>query len=141
MTRLKTPALLAASLMITGAAFAEPLTVTVDGIEARGGKLYVGVQTEAQFMKNEGVAGQILDAPAAGTFSATFDLPVGRYAVAVWHDIDANGVFDVDENGIPVDGWSSPRAESLRAAPTFDEASVDVAEGGTTVSMQMIYPQ
>lgn len=140
MTRLKAPALLAAALMIAGAAAAEPLTVTVAGVEARGGQLYVGVQTEAQFMSEDGVAGQIVDAPEAGTFSATFHLPEGRYAVAVWHDTNANGVFDIDEQGRPADGWSSPRAESLRAAPTFDEAAVDISGGGTTVSMQMIYP-
>lgn len=141
MTR-KTPlaALLMVSALIAGTAAAAPLSVMVDGIEARGGKLYVGVQTEAQFMKQEGVAGEILDTPAAGSQTFTFDLPEGRYAVSIWHDFDGNGVFDLDAQGIPTDGWTSPNAASLRAAPTFDQSAVTVSVEGGAVQMDMIYP-
>lgn len=141
MTR-KTPltALLILSALIAGNAAAAPLSVTVDGIEARGGKLYVGVQTEAQFMKQEGVAGEILDTPAAGSQTFTFDLPEGRYAVSIWHDINGNGVFDLDARGIPADGWTSPNAASLRAAPTFDQSAVTVSAAGSAVQMDIIYP-
>lgn len=145
MTHLKSPArlaaALAASLLLAGAAAAGPLTVTVDGVEARGGKLYIGVQTEAQFMQEDGVAGEIFEAPAAGSLSASFDLPEGRYAVSVWHDINADGVFDVDAQGVPLDGWSSLNAASLTAAPTFDQAAVSVPAGGVSVTLGMVYPQ
>jgi uncharacterized protein (DUF2141 family) len=134
-------ALIAAALAMAGAASAAPLTVTVDGIEARGGKLYVGVQTEEQFMKEDGVAGEILDAPEAGSKTLSFDLPEGRYAVSVWHDFNGNGAFDVDDQGMPADGWTSPNAASLRAAPTFEQSSVTVAADGTALQMDMIYPR
>lgn len=71
-------ALIAATLAMAGAASAAVLTVTLDGIEARGGKLYVSVQTEDQFMKEDGVAGEIPEAPEAGTKTLSFDLPEGR---------------------------------------------------------------
>ncbi len=54
---------LAALLGTAGIAAAAPLTVTVTDIEARGGTFYVGVQTEAQFMKDDGVAGEMIEAP------------------------------------------------------------------------------
>lgn len=134
-------ALIAAALAMTGAASAAPLTVTVDGIEARGGKLYVSVQTEDQFMKEDGVAGEILEAPEAGSKTLSFDLPEGRYAVSVWHDFNGNGAFDVDDAGMPADGWTSPNAASLQAAPTFEQSSVTVEAGGAALQMDMIYPR
>lgn len=134
-------ALITAALAVAGTASAAPLTVTVNGIEARGGKLYVGVQTEDQFMKDDGVAGDILDAPQDGSTTLTYDLPEGRYAVSVWHDFNGNGEFDLDEQGIPADGWTSPNAASLRAAPTFDQSAVTVSGAGAELQMDMIYPR
>jgi uncharacterized protein (DUF2141 family) len=140
MTHLKPLAVIAFALGLAGAASAAPLTVTVEGIEARGGKLYIGVQTQAQFMKNEGVAGNFIEAPAAGSKTLTFDLPEGRYSVAVWHDLEANGVFDTTPDGVPLDGWSSLNAGKLKAAPTFEEASLDVTGDGAAVTLKMMYP-
>ncbi|MCU0730046.1 MAG: DUF2141 domain-containing protein [Hyphomonas sp.] len=140
-TPIKSALALAALLAAAGAAQAAPLTVTLNGIEARGGKLYVGVQTEAQFMKDDGIAGEIIEAPEAGSRSFTFDLPEGAYAVSIWHDFNGNGQFDTAENGMPLDGWTSPNAESLRAAPTFEQSAVSVAAGGGSTTLKMIYPK
>ncbi len=57
MTPIKTLIAAAAAIAAAGAAAAAPLTINVEGIEARGGSLYVGVQTEAQFLQNGGIAG------------------------------------------------------------------------------------
>jgi uncharacterized protein (DUF2141 family) len=122
------------------AAQAAPLTFTLDGIEARGGKLYIGVQTEAQFMKDGGIAGEIVDAPAAGSQTFTFDVPEGRYSVSAWHDDNGNGVFDRAESGRPIDGWAMINGANLRGEPTFADVSVDVPAGGVSVSETLIYP-
>lgn len=132
--------LLAVAITLSGAASAAPLNVHLNGIEARGGKLYVSIQTEDQFMQQDGVAGEILIAPAAGSKALAFDLPEGRYAVSVWHDFNGNGVFDFDAAGMPADGWTSPNAATLRAAPTFDQSAVDVTADGGAVVLDMIYP-
>lgn len=131
----------AAALVAAGVASAAPLTVTVTGIEARGGKLYVGVQTEAQFMKEDGVAGEIVDAPEAGSKTFAFDLPDGTYSVSVWHDFNANGVFDLTEAGPPADGWGAINGETLRAAPTFDQVSLAVSGDGASASIKVFYPE
>ncbi len=140
MTPLKPLCAFAMALGLAGAAAAAPLMITVDGIEARGGKLYIGVQTEAQFMKDEGVAGQIFEAPAAGSKSVSFDLPDGRYSVSVWHDVNGNGVFDTTDEGAPLDGWSSLNAGELTAAPTFEQASLEVSGNGAAITLDMMYP-
>lgn len=141
MTPIKTLMAALAALASAGAASAAPLTVNVDGIEARGGTLYVGVQTEVQFMKNDGVAGEMIAAPEAGSRSFTFELPEGAYAVSIWHDFNGNGAFDLAEDGRPEDGWSSINAGALRAAPTFEQASLALTSGGTAATLKVIYPE
>lgn len=140
MTPAKTLASLCAALLAAGAASAGTLTVTVEGVRAHPGPLYVGVQTEEQFMKDDGIAGEMISAPSEGTHTLSFDLPEGRYAVSVWHDLEANGTFDLTEDGRPADGWSSLNAPTLTAAPTFDQASVPLGADGKAITLKMVYP-
>lgn len=132
---------LVAALTLAGMAGAAPLTVTVTDIEARGGTFYIGVQTEAQFMKDDGVAGEIIEAPDAGAKTFTFDLPEGTYSVSVWHDFNANGVFDTSADGRPLDGWGAIKGETLTAAPVFDQVSIAVPAGGTSANVKTFYPE
>lgn len=141
MTFPKTLMALAAALAVTGTAAAAPLTVNVKGIEARGGTLYVGVQTEAQFMKNDGIAGEIVAAPEAGSKTFTFELPEGAYAVSIWHDFNANGQFDLSKAGRPTDGWAMINGTEMRAAPAFAEASLSLPAGGTAATLNVIYSE
>lgn len=137
---IKTLLAASATLACASTALAAPLTVDVTGIEARGGTLYVGVQTEEQFMKPEGIAGEKVDTPAAGAQTFTFDLPEGAYSVSVWHDFNGNGVFDMTEAGPPADGWSMVNAGAMRAKPTFGEASLTLPASGAAVTLDVIYP-
>jgi len=141
MTSMKTLIACAAALSGAGLAAAAPLTVNVDGIEARGGTLYVGVQTEAQFMENAGIAGEMVAAPEAGSQSFTFDLPEGAYSISIWHDFNANGQFDMSEAGPPADGWAMINGEAMRAAPTFADASLVLPAAGTATTLKVIYPE
>lgn len=121
-------------------ALAAPLTVTIEDIEARGGTLYISVQTREQFMQNDGIDGSMIPAPVAGTKSVTYDLEPGEYSISVWHDFNGNDVFDRAENGMPLDGWAMIGGKSMRAAPTFDTASVTLSDAGATITEAMIYP-
>ncbi len=141
MTLMKTLMAAAATLATAGMATAAPLTIHVEGIEARGGVLYVGVQTEAQFMQNAGIAGEIVNAPQAGSQTFTYDLPEGAYAISIWHDFNANGQFDLTEAGPPADGWAMINGEAMRAAPTFGEASLTLPTAGTSTTLKVIYPE
>lgn len=123
-----------------GAALAEPVSFTLEGVEARGGTLYVSVQTEDQYQQNEGVAGDIIRGPVAGTMEFDFDLPLGDYAISVWHDIDADNEFDMDEQGMPADGWAMTNGSALRGAPTFQDVKFTVGTGGVELTERMIYP-
>ena len=131
--------ILVASLGLACAAHAAPLKVDLSGVEARGGKLYISIQTQAQFMKEEGV-GEVVASPTAGGHSFTFDVPEGRYAVSVWHDDNDNGEFDRDSSTYwPLDGWAMHNGSELKGPPSFEAVSIDVTTAGATVSEQMIY--
>ena len=130
---------LVTALFLAGGAHAATLTVDLSGVEARGGKLYISVQTKDQYQKKEGI-GDVIEAPEAGDHTYTYDVPEGRYAVSIWHDDNANDVFDVGgKYGMPQDGWAMHKGMELRSAPTFELVSVDVTAAGATVSEKMTY--
>lgn len=127
------------ALLLAGGAQAASLTVDLSGVEARGGKLYISVQTKDQYQKKEGL-GDVVDSPSAGNHSFTYEVPEGRYAVSIWHDDNSNDIFDVGgQYGMPQDGWAMHNGLKLRAAPTFEDVSVLVTESGASVTEKMTY--
>ena len=130
-------ALAAAAATLCASAAAEPLTVTIDGVEARGGTLYVSVQTEAEYMQPTGTEGSVTKEPDAGTLTYTYDVPPGDYAVTVWHDDDGNGQFDYGAGGMPADGWAL--SGEVMGPPRFEDAKVTVDAGGAEVAVSMTY--
>lgn len=145
MTRLRLsplPVLVAAALTASAApALAADVTLTLDGVQARGGRLLVALQTRDQFLKQEGAYGEIIADPAAGTRTVVFrDVAPGDYSVSVLHDADGDGRMKM--NGVmPAEGWTMLNAESLRAAPQFDQVDFTApAAGAVSLRASMIYP-
>lgn len=66
------------------------------------------------------------------------DLPPGRYALKVFHDIDRDGVLDTNWMGIPKEPYGFGNdAMGTFGPPGFDEASFQVGEGRTLVRVRM----
>lgn len=75
----------------------------------------------------------------ARTGEVTVSLPglaKGRYAVAVFHDENKNGVVDTNWLGLPKEGFGFSRLSPLRV-PRFDEVSFDA--GTQVVPVQLRY--
>ena len=74
-------------------------------------------------------------------FTVTFkDIPLGSYAVSLFHD--ENGDREINRNGIgiPLEGFGFSRNPVLRAAPPkFGEAVFLVAGQNTSIQIQMTY--
>ena len=121
-------------------ASAAPVTLTIEEVEARGGTLLVGLQTEDQFLKTAGIAGQLIPSPSSGTHTVSLDVPAGRYSVSVLHDVNDDQDMAVNASGMPEEGWTMYNAEQLRGAPTFELVGFDVDETGTDLTLHMIYP-
>jgi uncharacterized protein (DUF2141 family) len=134
-------AVMGAFLAITPALAAD-VTIKVNGVRAANGPLYVGLQTEDEFMKDDGSYGEIVQSPTPGSVTVKLSgVAPGEYAVSVWHDIDGDGVFDVAESGMPLDGWAMIDGASLRGAPTFDEVSFKLEKSNVSLDLDMIYAE
>lgn len=134
-----TIAALATACAAAASASAAPLSLTLDGVEARGGTLYISVQNEAQFLKNSGTAGEMIATPTAGTHSFTYEVPAGRYVVSIWHDDDGDGEFSLTEDGMPADGWAMSNMDKLTGEPEFDTVAIEVDESGASLTLPVLY--
>lgn len=74
---------------------------------------------------------------------ACFNLPVAdAYAVAVYHDANANGEFDRTTLGAPMEGYGfSNDAPTRYATPSFDAARFMVKPGDNTLRIKIRYPR
>lgn len=139
---LKTLSLAAlAALSLTAPAMAEDVTVTLTGVQARGGILLAALQTQGQFMQPAGTYGERITDPASGAVRVTFrNVAAGDYALMVLHDEDGDGQMKM--NGyMPAEGWAMVNGDTLRATPTFAQVKFTVSASGAAISVPMSYPR
>lgn len=143
---IKTGAVLGSALFLAASSAlasdgAATLHVTLEGVKASEGKLYISVQSEADFMEERGAAGGIYEMSAAGDKSYSYNVPAGEYAVSIWHDTDNDGKFSMDANWIPTDGWGSSGTTDISKQPSFDDLKVVIDSQGAAVTIPMIYAE
>jgi uncharacterized protein (DUF2141 family) len=131
----------AAAFSLAAPAMAEDVTVTLTGVQARGGVILAALQTEAQFMQQAGTYGERITDPASGVVRVTFrNVAAGDSALMVLHDEDGDGQMKM--NGyMPAEGWAMVNGDTLRATPTFDQVKFTVAASGADLSVPMSYPR
>ncbi|MEI7704003.1 MAG: DUF2141 domain-containing protein [Deltaproteobacteria bacterium] len=67
-------------------------------------------------------------------------LPLGGYAVAVYHDENGNGRLDTGFLGIPTEGTAASNdAKGFMGPPTFEKARVEVGPGENRIVVHMSY--
>jgi len=74
---------------------------------------------------------------------ACFNLPVAdAYAVAVYHDANANREFDRNTLGLPMEGYGfSNDAPTRYASPSYDAVRFMVKPGDNTIRIKVRYPR
>lgn len=118
-----------------------PMTITVTDVIETQVPLYISVQTEADYRSMKG-EGTILRQTTAGTITETVQLPAaGDYAISIWHDLDNDGRFSMNERYEVLDGWGSSGETLMAGAPTFQSAKISVPNFGAETSVAMIYPK
>lgn len=132
------------ALMSTGAiaqsSGGSTVTIELANIRAGTGDLYVSLQKRHEFMKPTGSHGEIVAKPAPGARVVTLTgVAAGDYAANIWHDLNGNKRWDSDERGMPLDGWTSVNAETIRAKPEFDQVRFTVADAPVTLKLVMRY--
>ena len=117
-----------------------PLTVNLSGVKIADGPIYISVQKRGQYMGMKG-HGTILKTATPGNMTATVKVKEpGDYAVSVWHDMDDDTVFDMDETYRPAEGWGASGNVPTDRMPTFDDVKIKIESFGTTVNVPLVYP-
>lgn len=123
-------------------AFSAELTVDVQNLRSGGGNVHFAIYAAPEsFPSSKGMLkDQIIpvnDKSAAAVFSG---LAPGVYALAVFHDENANHEFDKGFLDIPLEGYGfSNDAKVFFGPPDFADAAVEVVENGSKISISMVY--
>jgi uncharacterized protein (DUF2141 family) len=116
------------------------VTVVLEGATASGGQIGVALfATDAGFPEQHQLAAmRSLQPRRAAVDSVVFrDVPPGRYAVAAFHDLDADSTLRKSMLGAPQEPWGVSRDVRHRLrAPRFDEAALDVS-GPTRITVRV----
>lgn len=110
------------------------LVIKIEGLSSNKGMVRVAVYNRPEgFPGDRKKAVKVFSVPARkeGVQLVLEALAPGRYAVAVLHDENENGVMDTNFIGYPQEGYgmSNNNLPTFRA-PTFDEAAFELGEAG-----------
>ena len=118
---------------------AATLEVEITDIRSSEGQLMVAVHASAEGWDGKAapVAAQ-LHAPSGERALLSFEgLAPGSYAVQVMHDQNGNGTLDSNFMGMPVEGYGFSNNPEVMRKATFDEARIEVGEGGTRIQLRL----
>ena len=125
--------------MAPGAGAAE-LTVEVVGLRSADGLVHFGLYDKPDTFPDkdgrlDGIEIPISEDSAVAVFKG---IPPGLYAVAVFHDENANGEFDQGLFGLPLENYGfSNKAFVFFSSPAFENAVVSVPEKGLTITIRL----
>ncbi len=112
------------------------------GLRSGDGDVHVAVYDSPETFPDSGemAADAVVPARPDGVLAAFPGLAPGTYAVAVYHDENANHDFDQGIFGVPLECYAfSNGAYPFLGPPGFDEAAVTVEPGGTEIVIPMTY--
>lgn len=114
------------------------VTVKITGLRNAGGNIRVALRRD----ENTIVVAKIVDIdPKTLTAQAVFEtLPGGTYGVAVIHDENKNGKLDMNETGMPEEGYGHSNNPAKRPGPpNFDETKFSVGSTAASIEIKLIY--
>lgn len=118
------------------------VTVRVDGIGEPLGQIGCALfprSAAASFPMDNGAARlQWIPAQPKAVTCRFNDVAEGSYAVAVSHDVNANGKLDTNIFGIPVEQWGvSNHVRPRLRAPRYDEAAFQVSGMSNEIALDV----
>ena len=103
--------------------------VNVKGVEELKGSMFIAVFDDSASFPEFGKQYREMVLPVSSLkLSHTFkNLPNHTYAVAVFHDINDNGILDKNALGIPLEPYGFSRNARARfSAPPFEDAKIEL---------------
>jgi uncharacterized protein (DUF2141 family) len=117
------------------------LVISIEADVKKRGNIHVAVfQNETAFTKKSGgVFEKVLPYSGRDKYSLEVSaLAYGRYAVAVFQDLNGNGRLDANTLGIPTEPYGFSNNPKVKwSAPTFDETAVSLKSPSISLSIAM----
>ena len=119
------------------------LTVNIHGLKNRTGQVCLSLFSSSRGFPNDG--SRALEARCINLKEATpvitfQNLRLGSYAVAVFHDFNNDGIFNVNGIGIPKEGFGFSRNPKIfMGVPKFEDAVVIIASSKNNIQIELKY--
>lgn len=116
------------------------LIIEVDNIQVPSGIIWVGIyNSEDNFLIKEKAIIEGFKVNKTGKKTITFDpLKYGKYAVALFHDINGNGELDKNWIGIPTEPYAfSKKTRNKWRVPRFNEIQFDFSQPSVHISTHL----
>jgi hypothetical protein len=118
-----------------------PLSLNIENLASANAPVIVGLYgTKNEFPEPDKQLKEYRFTPKSKTLKAVIsDQPFGRYAIAIYQDVNSDGKIDKNVLGIPTEGYAfSNNIKPKVKAPNFDECSFDYNKKHCSISMKMI---
>jgi uncharacterized protein (DUF2141 family) len=127
-------------LPILPAAPAVPFAVEITNVKKAKGKLWIAIfKPDEKFGENvqPGIY-KIIEVKTTVNHTADFNLVPGKYALAVFHDLNENDVLDKNFFGIPKEpyGFSNDFRPKF-SPPSFSDCAFDVSGPGQKIVVKL----
>jgi uncharacterized protein (DUF2141 family) len=116
------------------------LTVHVNNVQHREGNVKAILQNRSNFLTPQYIA-DIDVIPTANDVQMVFkNLPLGDYSVAIYHDLNANNVFDRNWIGYPKEPFAvSNNLHPFKLLyPSFDAAKISLTDKGAALTIHLL---
>ena len=102
------------------------LRVKVSNIEENKGEVFVWIfNSEQSYMKQE-YAKKVVPVKSVNDLIAEIKLPIGRYAISVYHDVNGDGELTTNFFGIPKEPYGFSNNPKTTIGPAkYDQAVFD----------------
>lgn len=142
--RIRSCAILAVlvGLCLPAAVGAAELEVEITGVRSANGMVRLALYNDPdKFPKRSGsIAGGDIEAAKGSVVYVFRNLRPGLYAVAIYHDANANKKFDKNSLGLPREGFGfSNDARPVFSAPGFEAAAVTLKAPRTRIKISLAY--
>jgi len=137
MKKIYLPLIVSIFAIFVSMAYAQTGTISVEisGINGPKGLMSIGLYSNEKGYPDKGKAYKGKDVEVTGqTVVCTFKgVPLGTYAIAIFHDTNSNGLLDKNFLGIPKEGYafSNNLFGALGLPPSFKDASFKLVENKT----------
>lgn len=127
-----------ASLALSAATTAAELSITLTDVTSDAGDMRIALYDSKEAFNRIPIRAITIPAQKGEMSIDLSDLPVGNYAVMLYHDIDGNAELDKNLLGMPIEPWgASLGGRPIFGAPDWMSSHFTLPEAGTSISIKM----